>query len=121
MLPAITVRRDCSIQDAALDLIDTGSSMLAIVDEEGRLAGVVTQWDVTRAAADGLDLNQPIGRIMTREVIAANTGDTLIEVVRKLEYYEISAIPVVEENKVLGIINTDLLARQALLPLLLKP
>jgi glutamate dehydrogenase (NAD(P)+) len=121
MHPAITVRLSCSIQDAALDLIDTGSSLLAIIDEKEQIAGVMTQWDVTRAAADGLNLDQPIENIMTRSVISADPTETLIEVVRKLEYYEISAIPVVKNKKVLGLISTDLLARQALLPLLVKP
>lgn len=121
METAITVQSACTIQDAALDLIDTGSSLLAIVDEQGALVGVVTQWDITRAVADGLDPNLPIEKIMTRHVISAEPDESLIEVARKLEYYEISALPVVKDQQVLGLISTDLLARQALLPLLVQP
>lgn len=121
METAITIQSACTIQDAALDLIDTGSSLLAIVDEQGALVGVVTQWDITRAVADGLDPNLPIEKIMTRHVVSAEPDESLIEVARKLEYYEISALPVVKDQQVLGLISTDLLARQALLPLLVQP
>jgi predicted transcriptional regulator len=56
--------------------------------------------------------------IMTKEVISANPDDSLLEVVRKLEHHEISAMPVVEGHAVLGIVSADLLARCSLLRLL---
>jgi glutamate dehydrogenase (NAD(P)+) len=38
--------------------------------------------------------------------------------VRKLEHHDISAMPVVEQGAVLGMISADLLARRSLLRLL---
>jgi glutamate dehydrogenase (NAD(P)+) len=38
--------------------------------------------------------------------------------VRKLEYHDISAMPVVEHGAVLGMVSADLLARRSLLRLL---
>jgi glutamate dehydrogenase (NAD(P)+) len=38
--------------------------------------------------------------------------------VRKLEHYDISAMPVVEQGAVLGMVSADLLARRSLLRLL---
>jgi len=38
--------------------------------------------------------------------------------IRKLEYHEISAMPVVEGGSVLGMVSADLLARRSLLRLL---
>jgi glutamate dehydrogenase (NAD(P)+) len=44
----------------------------------------------------------------------------LLELVRKLEHHEISAMPVVKEGRVLGMISTDVLARRSLYPLLIS-
>jgi glutamate dehydrogenase (NAD(P)+) len=55
---------------------------------------------------------------MTRTVICAKLDDLILDLVRKLEYYEISAMPVVEGKKVKGMISTDILARRSLYRLL---
>jgi glutamate dehydrogenase (NAD(P)+) len=117
---AVTLESASSIQEAANALIETGSSLLCIVDAQQKLVGVVTQWDISRATADGLNPDQPIEKIMTNQVITAAPSDTLVEVVRKLEYHEISVLPVVQEAQVLGLVSSDLLAKRALLPLLIE-
>jgi glutamate dehydrogenase (NAD(P)+) len=55
---------------------------------------------------------------MSTNVIAAAPEETILEVVRKLEYHEISAMPVVEHGCVMGMVCSDLLARRSLLRLL---
>ena len=55
---------------------------------------------------------------MTDDVITAETTDSILDVVRKLELYEISAVPVVKDGKVLGVVTSDLLARRSLYLLL---
>jgi glutamate dehydrogenase/leucine dehydrogenase/CBS domain-containing protein len=120
MESAISVSASCTIQDAATLLIETGTSLLTVLDPFDLIVGVVTQWDITRATANGLEASREISEIMTRQVISAAPSDSLVEVVRKLEYHEISVIPVVQDSKVLGIVSTDLLARRSLLPLLVK-
>ena len=62
--------------------------------------------------------NQPLERIMTRKVISARPDDTILEMIRKLEYHEISAMPVVDRGIVAGMITADLLATRSLLRLL---
>jgi CBS domain-containing protein len=92
--------------------------MLAVVTLQGELAGVVTRWDITRAIAQSLPDDQPLEQIMTHEVIVASPSDNILEIVRKLEYHDISAMPVVEQGAVLGMVSTDLLAQRSLLRLL---
>jgi glutamate dehydrogenase (NAD(P)+) len=56
---------------------------------------------------------------MTREVITTRPTDTILDVVRKLEHYEISAMPVVtQEGTIEGVISGDILARRTLYRLL---
>lgn len=115
-MPTVTV--DCTLQQAAARLVEAGCSILAVVTAQGELAGVVTEWDITRAAATGAADETPATELMTREVIATTPGANVLELVRQLEYYDISAMPVVENGVVVGMIDTDLLTRQSLLRLL---
>lgn len=118
MAPIPTVFVDCTVRDAANSLVEANSPILAIVSSDGEITGVVTEWDITRATAQGSPDDQSIREIMTQEVVTARPGDTLLEVIRKLEYHEISAMPVVESKIVMGMIGSDLLARRSLFRLL---
>jgi glutamate dehydrogenase (NAD(P)+) len=118
MLPMPTIPVGSTVQQAANLLVETGSPILAVLSESGELAGVVTDWDITRATAEDLPNDEPLGKIMSQEVISANPADNLVEVIRKLEYHEISAMPVVEQGCVSGMVTADLLARRSLLRLL---
>ena len=84
------------------------------MSEADELVGVVTEWDFTRSSARDEGCQQSIGTIMSRQVISAGRKDKILEVIRKLEHYEISAMPVVEAGEVLGVISADLLARRSL-------
>jgi CBS domain-containing protein len=118
MQPIPVLRLDGSVRQAAESLVAARSPILAVVAPDGDLVGVVTEWDITRATAHGSPDDLPLARIMTQPVVAAHPGDSLVEVVRKLEHHEISALPVVDGHRVLGMVSSDLLARRSLLRLL---
>jgi predicted transcriptional regulator len=73
---------------------------------------------VTEASATAYAGDMPVSQIMTRQVITARSTDTILEVVRKLEHYEISAMPVVAGEGVIGVVSSDILARRTLYRLL---
>ena len=113
-----TISMESTVKQAAASLIDTNSPILAVVSQEDELVGVVTGWDITRATSIGSPDNLPLEKVMTREVITADPHDGILEVIRKLEHHEISAMPVVSDKAVLGLVSSDLLARRSLLRLL---
>jgi CBS domain-containing protein len=118
MVSIPTVELECNVQLAASILVEARSPILAVVDSQGNLTGVLTEWDITRAAAQGAPETLSIEGMMSKQVVSAEPADTILEMVRKLEYHEISAMPVVANGKVLGMVSTDLLARRSLLRLL---
>jgi glutamate dehydrogenase/leucine dehydrogenase/CBS domain-containing protein len=118
MEPIPTARVDDTIQRAAALLVEGGSPIVAVLSAEGALAGVVTEWDITRAMSTAIGVSAPVSRIMSTDVYNAAPEETILEVVRKLEYHEISAMPVVERGCVMGMVCSDLLARRSLLRLL---
>lgn len=118
MEPIPTISHLASIHEAAAVLVEAGRAILAVTTPQGALTGVVTRWDITRAIAQGLSDDQALAQIMTREVITAHPDDSILDLVHKLEHHDISAMPVVAQGEVLGMISTDLLARRSLLRLL---
>jgi CBS domain-containing protein len=115
-IPTIPV--ESTVKQAASTLIQSKSPILAVVSPDAELAGVVTGWDITRATSIGSPDNLPLGKVMTRQVISAGPQDGIMDVIRKLEHHEISAMPIVSGKAVLGMVSTDLLARRSLLRLL---
>lgn len=118
MEPISTVIESCTVRDAAQLLVTEIGDMLAVISENGDLSGVVTDWDITRASATACAEDVPVGHIMSRDVIAARPDENILDIVRKLEQHEISAMPVVTDKGVTGVISSDILARRTLYRLL---
>lgn len=114
----ITVQSTCSVQEAARLLVETGCPILAVINTRNDLVGVISNWDITKAASKGPLEKASLEQVMTRTVISATPDDPILDLVRKLEYYEISAMPVIEGKKVRGMVSTDILARRSLYRLL---
>jgi len=118
MEPMQTIQIDKSVREAAARLVEANCQILAVVSESGDLVGIITDWDITRAMSMGYPDDQPVEKIMSRDVISASLTDSILDVVRKLEYHEVSALPVVDQGAVLGMVTSDMLARRSLLRLL---
>ncbi len=118
MEDAPTIDVNNSITNAASLLVDADVPIVNVVSEKGKLIGIVTNWDITKAMASRLPMDSALTQIMTADVITSTPDSTIIDCIRKLENYEISAMPIVEENKVVGVISGDILARRTLFRLL---
>lgn len=114
----ITIQPTSSLQEAARLFVDTGCPILAVINSRNELVGVLSNWDITKAASRGVLEKTTLEEAMTRQVISAKPDDAILDLVRKLEYYEISAMPVIEGKKVRGMVSTDILARRSLYRLL---
>jgi glutamate dehydrogenase (NAD(P)+) len=118
MKEAPTIDVNNSVTNAAKLLVDANVSIVNVVSEKGKLIGIVTNWDITRAMASNLPMDSPLTQIMTADVITNTPDATIIDCIRKLENHEISAMPIVEEDKVVGVISGDILAKRTLFRLL---
>ena len=114
----VTIQASCNAREAARLFVETGCPILAVIDSRNELVGVVSNWDITKAASRGPLEKATLDQIMTRSVISAKPDDAILELVRKLEYYEISAMPVSEGKRVQGMVSTDILASRSLYRLL---
>jgi glutamate dehydrogenase (NAD(P)+) len=116
MIPIPATDVNSTIQEAASLIIEEVSDIIAVLSED-KLVGVVTVWDITKAIAEG-NIDATLDKIMTKDVITAHPNFTILDIIRELEQYKISAMPVVEEGNVLGKVNSDLIAQRYVLDLL---
>jgi glutamate dehydrogenase (NAD(P)+) len=110
-IPTIDVNR--SIQEAAALMVEKNSGIVAVLSED-KLVGVITDWDITAAVASN-SYDARLEKIMTKQVIIASPDLSILDIVRELEQYQISAMPVVQEGKVLGVVNSDLITQRYVL------
>ena len=113
MIPIPTIDVKSKIQEAAALMIQNKSGIIAVLSEN-KLVGVVTDWDIT-AAVSSNSCDVILDKIMTKDVVIASPDFSIIDIVRELEQYQISAMPVVEQGKVLGMVNSDLIAQRYIL------
>jgi homoserine O-acetyltransferase len=103
-----TVSERSTIQNAARIMLDKEVNHLPVLEENGRLTGIVTSWDIARAVALGYS---SLLDIISKPVLTARPDEEIEEAASRMEQYHISALPVVDEDQqVLGLISIDKLS-----------
>jgi len=109
MHAAITCTENEEIQAIAKLIVTNSVNHIVVVDGEGKLLGIVTSWDVTRAMAEG---KKALADIETRSVVTAKPEEPLEIASKRMAQHNISALPVINiERKVLGIVTTEDVAK----------
>jgi acetoin utilization protein AcuB len=115
--PAVTIKPDTSLQ-AALNLMhEHRFRRLPVVDDKGKLAGIVSERDLLYASPppatllSGLELNhllteRRVDEVMTRNVLTAMPDTFVEDAARLMVENKVGGLPVVEEdNRVVGVIT----------------
>ena len=105
----VTIRQGSSVEDAARIMMTEGVTHLPVISQDGRLEGIVTAWDVSKAVA--LKYTR-LEQIMTRKVVTSAQNDPVERAARRMNEHNISALPVVDEKqRVIGMITSDGVSR----------
>ena len=100
-----TIRENAKVQDAAKLMLDKHVTHIPVVTDDYKLIGIVTSWDLSKAIATNSD---SLRDIMTTTVKYCHAYNTIEEIARMMRKFDISCLPVVDEDmKVLGLITTD--------------
>jgi len=117
----VTVAPDTALMDIRRLLHKEGFHHLLVVEADNTLSGVISDRDVLRALSPFLDtyseehrdvktLSQPASEIMRRDPFTVAPDTSTEEAAQILLDNNISSLPVVEENALVGIVTTkDLL------------
>jgi len=105
MHPAVTCTENEEIRAIAERIVTKSVNHIVVVDEAGKLKGIVTSWDVTRAMAEG---KKALADIETHNVFTAKPDEPLEIASKRMAQHNISALPVVNiEKKVMGIVTSE--------------
>lgn len=107
--PVIIAYPTDEISDVAKKLVENSINHLPVVDDEGKLKGIVTSWDIANAIAKG---KVKLKDVMTRKVVIAREDEPVDVIARRIDKYEISGLPIVDkDNKVKGMITAEDISR----------
>ena len=111
----VTCAPDVSIREAAERMRDRNISAICIEDAEG-FQGIVTLRDMNaRVIAEGTDSAAPISTVMTQDPLTLGPRALVIDVLHLMVERGIGHIPIVEDQKLVGILTrTDLTRAQAM-------
>lgn len=126
--PAVAVTPDTDVAAIAGLLLECGISAVPVVDDDGRVQGIVSEGDLinrddagTRhrrswwlevlkgGEARSRDFLRAHGRraadVMTRDVVCAEEDTPLPQIAALLEKHRVKRVPVVREGRVVGIVS----------------
>lgn len=102
---AVTCRENETVEAVARRLVERSANHLVVVDDEGRLEGIVTSWDITKSVANGRGL---LKDIVVRQVHTATPDEPVGTASRRMAQHNISALPVIDSGRrVLGIVTAE--------------
>lgn len=127
--PAITVKSRSSVKDVAKLLLEHRISAVPVVDDDGRLVGIVSEGDLLHRTEAGTERHRSwwlqilagdetlasefvkshgrrVGDVMTRDVITARPDTPLQDIATRLEKNLIKRVPIVDQKgHLLGIVS----------------
>ncbi len=114
--PALTCGADDTLGRAAQLMWENDCGVVPIVEQSGRLVGMVTDRDIcmatyTQNKAPG---QIPVNTVMTREVVSCHLDDTIEKAERLMKDRQVRRIPIVDDNEQpLGVLSLNDIARSA--------
>lgn len=100
----ITVRPTCTIQEAIELLLSERISGLPVVDDRGRLVGIVTEFALLAVAYDERVLRDAVSQHMTVDLLTVEASDPIRKVADLCVLHRVRRVPVMENGRLIGLI-----------------
>lgn len=93
-------------RDLAVKLLSGMYSGLPVVDDAGKVVGVVSEFDLLKALRDGKTLEQVTAEgIMSKNPICVSEDTPIEEVINLMTTHNIIRVPVVRNGNLVGVIS----------------
>lgn len=108
----VSVSSQQTIREAAQLMKEHNIGAIPVIDK-GRLKGIVTDRDITvRSTANSMDANTPVSECMSTDVTVVEANMAVQEAASLMAAHQVRRLPVVENNRVVGMIALGDLAEQ---------
>ena len=101
------VHEDTLMRDVVLEISSKGFGATAVVNDEGKLVGIITDGDLRRFVQRGGDFNRDRAKdVMTKNPKTVTADRLAAEALKLMEDYKITVLIVVDEDyRPIGIIH----------------
>ncbi|MCT4509616.1 MAG: CBS domain-containing protein [Tepidibacter sp.] len=104
----VTVNADITQVADIMKSLDVG--IVPVCDENKNPIGVITDRDIVLRSISDNNPNQHVGNIMSRDIISVNSDTDAHEAAALMAQNQIRRLPVIENNKIVGILSLGDLA-----------
>jgi predicted transcriptional regulator len=106
----VAVRSHVTVGKAIVQMLDEGATLVAVVDENGRITGTLPDSVILRAAVDAHLRHDPISLHIQRQFATISPLAPLDLVLEQFVLHDLQAVPVVDSGRMVGVIHrVDLL------------
>lgn len=95
--PPVAVSGEVTAFEVVARMTAAGASAAVVLERDGRIAGILTEQDVTRRIAGREVGGQPVTALMTRPVITVAVEQPLYEAIGLMRRHRLRHMPVVDE------------------------
>ena len=112
----ITIAPNATLEEAIAVLNKHRIGAVVVLGAEQRVIGILSERDIVRALADrgAAAVKEPLAQTMTRVVVTCGEADTVSEIMERMTRGRFRHIPVVEQDRLIGIISIGDVVKQRL-------
>jgi CBS domain-containing protein len=109
----ITATPSMTIEEAINILYEKHIGSVVLVDDDKKCVGIFTERDAIRLVAKNIELDQPLGNVMTKNVITIQENSSINEVRKIVQTHKIRHLPVVnQEDRIVGLLSVRAIVDQ---------
>ncbi len=112
--PVVTISADKSLIEAIRLLLRFHISGLPVVDEEGRLTGILSELDILNFAMSGNAGVTLVSEVMSKDIVTFSPEVGIEQAINTFAEKRIRRVPVVSGGKVAGIVSRRDILREIL-------
>ncbi len=102
--PVITVSDDTKVDEVAMIMRDMGCTGMPVVDKDEHIVGIISRRDFKKIRKAN-HMQSPVKAFMSRNVVTIEHNKSAIEAAKLMIKHDIGRIPVVKDEKIIGIIT----------------
>jgi len=109
----ITASASMTVKETIEILYNKHIGCVVSIDEDKKCIGIFTERDAIRLVAKNVELDQPLGNVMTKNIITIPEDSSINEVRRTIQTHSIRHLPVVnQEDRLVGLLSVRALMDQ---------
>src|SRR4030066_721550 len=110
----ITVKKDMVLTDVIALLLRWHISAMPVVDDEGKMVGIVSEIDLVNLTFDGNAADTTVEEIMVTDIVSFSPNTQLAELVQTFSKRHLRRVPIIDEGKIVGIVSRRDILREML-------